>query len=864
MGSPGKNLTTIFLSIILFLNISYGQIIFKELPDYEIKLSDSLFFDISSTRSIVPLNGRWQVHPSNDPDKKVYINIPSAFEGKGELIFERSFSLTEEQINTHNLYLHFLGLNYTADISVNNIIIYRHSGGEFPFKLPLPRDILHKNKSNILSVKLSYELDSENTIPVKQRFFFPSNFGGILRDVYIHLIPGISVSDINVSRNYSSGTGKTSIGLNARIENHEFRRANDTIPPDYNFTLRTIITSPGGISSGSASYNFELPFNKEQNVNQQVEINSPVLWSPSAPVSYTVRIELWRGDRLIDVSRNSLAVYSLIDTRDSLLFNGSSFSLHGVTYVPSFYGYGNLAGYDQMEKDIRIIKETGFNSIRFFKTIPHPYYLYLCEKYGLLSLIEIPLSSVPADLSANPNFVTRSRNYLTSIIKAYKKYSSVAAIGVGNSFLPQIEEHRKYVHDLASIIKNSTNALTYASFADINIPAIENLDLYGVEFINESIIEKDDEFKLLQNQLGAGKVFVSSATYVVNRGNSDGYVNAGSYEAQAKYFEELLEYSDTKPVAGYFISSMFDYRGDYNSLISGYSIEKIYNIGISGENRSTSRLAYKVISAKLHNQEKVTIPIGSKKDDAPMMYIVFGLVLALFMGVLVNSGRKFREDTSRALLRPYNFFADVRDQRIMSGPHTTMLMLVIAAVAALMISNLLSYLKENIFFERILLSFGSKSILQVFSFLSWNPLFSLIWLTVGFIAFLIALTAAIKIASFFVRTKVYLSSVYFSVIWSFLPMVLLIPVGIILYRLLNAGAGNIYIYIGLVIMAIWIFYRLMKGIYVIFDVTAGSVYFYSILLVLFFAGGTLFYYEIHNSVIDYLQLTIKQFYPGGS
>ena len=69
----------------------------------------------------------------------------------------------------------------------------------------------------------------------------------------------------------------------------------------------------------------------------------------------------------------------------------------------------------------------------------------------------------------------------------------------------------------------------------------------------------------------------------------------------------------------------------------------------------------------LHNSENVTIPIGSKKADAPMIFIVFGIVLAILMGILVNSGRKFREDASRALLRPYNFYADIRDQRIISG-----------------------------------------------------------------------------------------------------------------------------------------------------------------------------------------------------
>ena len=116
---------------------------------------------------------------------------------------------------------------------------------------------------------------------------------------------------------------------------------------------------------------------------------------------------------------------------------------------------------------------------------------------------------------------------------------------------------------------------------------------------------------------------------------------------------------------------MFDYRGDFTSIIGGYNKENLYKLGFLVKNRETDRLSYKVISAMLHNSENVTIPIGSKKDDAPMVFIVFGILLAILIGILVNSGRKFREDASRALLRPYNFYADVRDQRIISGYHST-------------------------------------------------------------------------------------------------------------------------------------------------------------------------------------------------
>jgi beta-galactosidase len=861
MGFPKNIFLTILLLITFLVKSSSGQIIFKELPGSQIKSSDSSFFDISSTRSIIPLDGTWKVYPPNSKEEeKVSVSVPSIFQGNGELIFDKYFNLSKSDIQNHKMKLVFLGLNYTADISVNGVIIFRHSGGEFPFQFDLPRDILRSDRNNILSVRLFYKLDSENTIPLKQRFLFPQNFGGILRDVYIQLSPNVSISDLNILSNYEPGINRSRITINSKINNKEFANSSDTLASQNQFVLKIKFVSPNGSSVTSTNdYQFQLIPNRERNISQTIDLYSPALWSPYNPQSYIVYFELWNGNELIDRAKRSLAIYSFKSGTNSLFLNGLAFAMNGVTYVPSSLDYGNMSDYDLMDKDIRMIKELGFNTIRFSNSVPNPYFLNLCEKYGLVAFIELPLSSVPEQLAQEQNFINRCRNYLLNFITAYQKYSAVAAIGVGDSYLPGSYAHTSLIKNLAGIIKSNTYKLVYASFNGFNIALINNVDLYGVDIFNSPINSFSDQLKQVQSDLGTGKIFINSATYIVNKGNSNGYVNDHSFEAQAKFFEDLIEFAGNNPLAGYFINTMFDYRGDYASLSAGYNKDNIYQIGICDETRSTDRLGYKVIYSLLHNTEKVTIPIGSKKDDAPMVFILGGLLLALGVGVLVNSGRKFREDSSRALLRPYNFFADVRDQRIMSGYHTTMLALIVSAVGSLIICNLLFYFKESVLFEKLFLSFGSAKIIKCISYLAWHPTNALMLLTVVCLAAIIVITFIIKIASFFVRNRVFYSSVYFSVIWSFLPFILLIPLGIILYRLLDADIINPYIYIVLAIFIIWVFYRLMKGVYVIFDVNPGSVYFYSITFILIIFGSTLLYYQMKNSVIDYLQLTIKQY-----
>ncbi|MFO7524141.1 MAG: hypothetical protein R6W68_01685 [Ignavibacteriaceae bacterium] len=851
----------VLLTIFAFQPLISAQIVFRDLPQYNINSADLLFFDITNSRKIIPLNGEWKVYPAdNEAKNKVTIGIPSVFQGDGNFVFEKSFKLTAGELNSNRMKLVFFGLNYTADISVNGSIIYRHSGGEFPFVLDLPRDILKSDNENIISVNLSYKLDSENTIPLKQRFLFPQNFGGIIRDVYLHLTPNINIREVSLKKDINSINKKTSVEITSVIENREFKRTNDTLALSNDFLLIAKAYAPDGITEIKGNeVKFELKQNRESELKQIIQINDSYLWSPDTPGSYIIRLELYRDEQLIDVTDRSIAIYNLQSSDDGLILNGTPFRINGVTYIPSFENYGSLSSYSQMEKDLSIIKETGFNIVRFAKSVPHPYYLKLCEELGLLAFIEIPVGFIPENLANDPNFMARSGNYLTSFIKAYSNYSAVAAIGLGGSYLCKLESHRSLLIDLGNKVKSNSFLLSYASFTGMDLIEIVNIDLYGIEVLNTSFSENKNALNELKEKIGNGRFIISEATYTVNIGQTDGYVNDYSFEAQAKYFEDLLTYAEESELTGYFINTMFDIHGDYSSLLSGYDAGLVYRIGLAGEERNLSRLAYKVINARLKNTERVTIPIGSHKDDAPMVFILVGLLLAIFMGVLVNSGRKFREDASRALLRPYNFFADIRDQRIISAYHSLFLAVIVSVTGALLMSNFFYFLKTNLLFEKILLSFGSPKLILAAGYFAWNPVSALVWMTLIHIGVIVIITIIVRSASMFVKTKVYVSSALFAIVWALLPLVLLIPAGIILYRLLMTDVANLYIFIVLSLFTFWLIYRLMKGIYVIYDVSAGPVYFYSILFFLFLLGGFILYFQVNNSVIQYLMLTLKQF-----
>ncbi|MCX6151465.1 MAG: hypothetical protein NTX22_13120 [Ignavibacteriales bacterium] len=854
-----KFIVYILITFLALANLNLGQVVIKELGRKDVENIDSVSFGGSKLRKTIDLNGRWDVYLPNEFEKRKSVTVPSSFTGEEVLVYEKNLNLDPVTISENHFRLVFNGINYSAEIMLNYFVIYKHSGGDYPIKIDLPKDILKTKGKNILTVKVFHQINSDESIPVEQRLLFPENFGGIARNVFLEVMPKVFLSGWEHSYNVS-GTSRANLNINAKFINNNGINKSDTLSNSNSFSCRLRLVSPTGeevISNYVQSF-ILLP-RKEKNLSMSFDLNNLQLWSPQNPRIYKLTIQLVRNDVVIDEIIKPISFYSLQAHKDSLTLNGHSFTLNGVTYYASYVNNGNLASYQQMKEDVKIIKSIGFNAIRFAKGTPDPVMLNLCEEFGLLALIELPLNSIPTQICWNANFKERVKSFLIPFINSYKEYGAVAAVGLGSSYVSNSFEQAEFLKELGAITKMYFNKLTFASFVGYNITQIENVDFYGIEIVNKQL----DDFKLklenVEHDLGKGKVFISEATYASYSGSTNGYLNPFSYEAQAKFYSDLLDFCIDNNRSGYFINSIFDFRGDYSSLISGFNQNNIYRIGILGEDRELNRISQKVIYSKLHSTEKVTIPIGSKKDDAPMVFILFGMALALLLGFLINSKRKFREDASRALLRPYNFFSDVRDQRILSGFHSNFLMLMLSGTSALLLSNLLFYFRGNILLEKIVLAFGMPSLIKAVSYLAWNPLYAIIWLTVISIFFLIITTLLVKIASFFVRNQVFFSSVYFTVTWSFLPLLLLLPLGLILYKVLNAEFVTVYLLIALVVFTVWIYYRLMKGIYVIFDVSSGTVYFYSIIFIVVTIVGVLLYFQISNSTVYYLLNSFKQY-----
>ena len=847
-----RKLKFLYSLILLLPILSQAEIKVTSLQTNKNQNFDNVLFGASETRNVFLINDAWKVYHESDPQNKVKISVPAVFEGEDVLVFERSLELTEQQIQQNQIKIGFLGLNNAAEISVNGNNIYIHYGGAAPFEVSLPKDILRADKANKIAVKINRKLDSETTIPTKQRFLFPELGGGIIRDVYIKIVPLLSIAKVDFVYSLDQfSNGK--INFNVHVENTVEK---DKINQQTQFVVRVNLSSAGSQFQGD----FLQTIGSEDNYDARfpLDIQNPILWSPQSPNTYSCEVSLLKDGVVVDKQTQEISFFRLKKNGSSFLLNGSPFSLNGTTYFLNETQTRKKNIYDKIREELSFIKQTGFNSVRFAKSYPHPYALKVCQELGLFALIELPINSIPENFLGQTDYQLKLAGLAKEFISYYMNYSSAVLMGCGSGFMPNSPSTEEFLSHVGAEIKKK-NILSYASFVGLQTGLIENIDLYGFEIFSVPKDVLEEKLTASISALGSGSIFFSEVTYPNYKGNSTGYLVRNSKEAQSKYFEDVINFSRENNISGFFINSLFSYKGAFPSIFTGFDANNKYSVNVVNHTGNTNYLTYKVLQSKLTNGSKVTIPIGSRKDDNPIVFILIALFLSIIMAVLINTKKKFREDATRALLRPYNFFADIRDHRILSGVHSSILMLILAAAASLLFTIILFYLRSDILFEKLLLTFASTRIMYVASYLAWDPQICFVIIFVIAVLKFALLSLIIKFGSFFVKTKVPLSSIYYTVIWAFLPLTLFLPVELVLYKVLMMEIASSVIILGLTLFFLWLIFRLVKGIYVIFDVRPLYVYLYSFIFVFVLLGGILLKYQLTHSIVYYLSNAVKQY-----
>lgn len=816
----------------------------------------------SSTRDIIDLAGEWEYSLDNGTTWQK-VKVPSATSFEGLITFRKKFFVSAETISRNAFSFVSYGMNYQAEIFINETFVGKHEGGYTSFELPIPENLIQVGGENVIRVVVDNRLNYRTTFPPRAQVDGWKNYGGITRDIFIVATPRVWISKADVSVEAIEPKA-TRLLVSATISAKDLTQFPQLSSKTMQLAAEVVEVNSGVVVGKQILVPVTLESNREVRHDISLSLQNAKLWSPETPEVYSVRISLLafegKKDSLIDETSITTGIRTIVKERNALLLNGAPVVLRGVVWIEDSEKHGSALTYEEMEKDVALIKNLGANAVRVAFNPPHPFFVALCDRYGLFVLQEIPNIGIPKSITDDEQYRAIMEQRLQEMINRDKHHPSVIAWGLGE-MLPDSERREgdliSYLHQIAqSLDSRLTYAFISGSHNDQPLPTdivAVNAALQDVKTFRTMVTE-------IKQSYPTKAIVIAGYGRAAETGNRNGYSDPNSQEAQARFLHQRYAVIREADIAGSMIFSFNDFRSDRPILgMKPYDVH-LHTTGIVELDRS-KKAAYDLVHSLFHDQKISALPVGTYVPPTPYVYVISGIGLLLMVAWLWNVNRRFRESTRRAIINSYNFFADIRDQFTLPLFHTTVTAVIIALTCGIVFSSLLHHFRSNAVLDYVLSYLLTDEIKEVIIVMAWNPLVSIAYFSAAVFVWFFVLTLLIQLFSKLARVKIRLFHSYSIAVWTSLPWTFLIPVTMILYRVLQSEPYVPWILGMMVVMSLWVLLRTLKGVSVIYHIYRPKMYVYGFAGLLLFLVGLYFYLDHAIAVTAYAEYFVTTILP---
>ncbi len=793
----------------------------------------------SPTRIKYDLSGTWDY--SIDGVGSGTVAVPSVFDFAGRVAFQRTFRPSADSLSRFRFHFVALGISQTAEVSVNNDFITNHAGGYTEIVQNIPPNTISASRDNVLRVVVGNQLDYRKGFPLHPFPWTVKQYGGIHRDIYLLGTPPVYISGASVNSTFDAPSGKGHLTVKLKVD----RSALPDEPASSYSCVVDVVDRISGIPiahGGPAAIAGEEPVSS----SSVLDFSLPAVksWSPDSPDLYLLRCSLLRtADRsLVDEYDVSCGIREIKAEGGEFLLNGKRIILKGVVWNEDAPGHGNILTYEQMERDVAQIKTLRANAIRFIHHPPHPWMLDLCDRYGLLAMVELPLTSIPSQLLSDESVIEPASTMLREMIMQNGSHPCILAWGLGDD-VEMTMGSREALRKLIGIAKSLDNRPLYAFTQLIDDDSCSGLfDVAALTVNSPDLKEFKSRLEGWQSLHQAPPVVVTFGTEV-QQSNRRGYTDPLSQEAQARFYLQRFDALRAADCDGAFINSYNDWKGAGPSLAVQSGDPLLHMVGLVSGDRE-KRMAFDAVRAIFNGEKYAALPVGSYSSKAPIVFVLAGFVVLVGMVYFYNSNRRFRESLNRSVLNAYNFFSDIRDQHPVSAGHTFLLGVGVSAGTGLVLSSIAFHFRGSRLLDGILtLLLISDGIKSTVVHMIWEPLLSMASVAVAvFIGLLFVSLVTFGIRVFF-RQRVYFMHGVAVTFWSTAPFLLFIPVGMIIYRLLDSQFYVVPMLALFFLLHVWVALRLFKGLAIVYDVPPAKMFFAAWFFVLLIAASAYIYYD---------------------
>ncbi len=124
-------------------------------------------------------------------------------------------------------------------------------------------------------------------------------------------------------------------------------------------------------------------------IEQNIGVSNPKIWSPKTPYLYTAHSKLYQGNELKDELITRFGIRSVVyDPDRGMVLNGEVTKFKGVCLHHDLGPLGAAVNKSALKRQLTILKDMGCNAIRSSHNMPSHEQLELCDEMGFLFLAE--------------------------------------------------------------------------------------------------------------------------------------------------------------------------------------------------------------------------------------------------------------------------------------------------------------------------------------------------------------------------------------------------------------------------------------------------------------------------------------------
>ncbi len=782
----------------------------------------------SSTRHITSLAGEWE--RSTDGSEWKVVTLPRSETYTGRITYRRQLNLDPGMVGRYVWNLYFLGLADGAEITINDQYVGKFFGGMVPFMARIPERVL---KAGTNTVQFVIFPASDNALRCrKQQLFGQRYYTGVVREVLLVGTPPVSIGDVRTKvelQNDGAHVIASTVLQSGNIEKMVVDSMQKALANGANLSLTAELHSPSDNSLvTSSTQQVRIARDRVIDIRFDMHVTNPELWTPQIPSLYNCIIRVSSGSQVIDdytfplgivtVEEGNIAAQSLLSLNHKPLF------VKSVDYVEEVNDIGATVSAGQFERDIQLLKTLGVNCIHTLFHAPHPYLAYLCSRNGIMIIADMPAYDLPGSVLGTDEVRARFQNVAERMISAYERCPALALWNIASGLQQDKQSTVEYLKSMSETFHNASSrpVSQLVRFRAKNIIG-DKIDvmLFAEDRFSESQDALQSELSRLAKE--ANKPFALCFGKPLQPDNRNGYADPISEEAQARYILTCFRALRAAQAGGSLVWSLTDFQLNHSTMLTNTSGDYVCYCGLTNLNRDP-RTAFAMYKAWLNEEKDPTLQAGTYSETNPGIFIIGGILLMLIMAFMVNRSRRFREYVLRSLIHPYNFYADIRDQRILSRAQTVTLAAIISCTIGIMFTTLLYHARMSTEAEYLLmLVFPQEGLKSIISRIAWSPDICIIVFSALSMIALTLCALLLRLVSVFVRGRIFFSDTYIITVWSAVPVILFLPFATVLFRALDFSSVLLWISIAAAVK-MWILFRILRATSVVFDVNPIPVY----------------------------------------